>query len=275
MRVVVAPDSFKECLRAAEVAEAIAAGVRRARSDAEVLTVPMTDGGQGLLASLRSLFPIELYEEWTVGPMGAPVSAAFGILELTVDGAAQRLGIVEMAAASGLELVSPADRNPLVATTFGTGQLMRAAVAAGAQRLLVGIGGSATNDGGAGMAQALGWKLRDAAGRDLPYGGAALARLAEIVPPDDDGWRPVPVEVACDVTNVLCGPTGASAVYGPQKGATPAMVAELDAALGRLQEVARRRLGVDRCGLPGGGAAGGLGAGLVAFTGANLRRGVE
>lgn len=182
--------------------------------------------------------------------------------------------VIEMAAASGLPLIAPDRRDPRVTTTRGTGDLIHAALDAGARRLLVGIGGSATNDGGAGMAQALGVRLLDTAGRDLPPGGAALARLDRV---DVSGRDPrlvgVEVIVASDVTNPLCGPTGASAVYGPQKGATPEMVEELDAALAHYATVLRRDLGADVAEVPGSGAAGGLGAGLLAFLGARLQPG--
>jgi glycerate kinase len=182
--------------------------------------------------------------------------------------------VIEMAAASGLPLIAPDRRDPRVTTTRGTGDLIHAALDAGARRLLVGIGGSATNDGGAGMAQALGVRLLDTAGRDLPPGGAALARLDRV---DVSGRDPrlvgVEVVVASDVANPLCGPTGASAVYGPQKGATPEMVDELDAALAHYATILRRDLGADVAEVPGAGAAGGLGAGLLAFLGARLQPG--
>jgi glycerate kinase len=184
--------------------------------------------------------------------------------------------VIEMAAAAGLPLVPPEWRDPRITTTFGVGQLMRAALDAGCARILIGIGGSATNDGGAGMAQALGARLLDADGNDLPHGGAALARLARIDTSSLDArLAQTSVRVACDVTNPLAGPEGASAVYGPQKGATPEMVAELDAALAHYAEVVQRDLGADVASVPGAGAAGGLGAGLLAFAQAELVPGAQ
>jgi glycerate 2-kinase len=198
------------------------------------------------------------------------VRARFGLLG---DG---RAAVVEMAEASGLPLVPKAKRNPLVTTTRGTGELIAAALDRGADRILLGIGGSATVDGGAGMAEALGVRLLDAKGRPVPPGGGGLAKLARIdVSGLDPRVRGARIEVACDVTNPLCGPRGAARVYGPQKGATPAMVAALDRNLARLARIIRRDLGIDVTKLSGGGAAGGLGVGLVAFCGATLRPGVE
>jgi glycerate kinase len=184
--------------------------------------------------------------------------------------------VIEMAKAAGLALVPPGKRDPRITTTYGVGELLQHAYDAGARHLIVGIGGSATNDGGAGMAQALGYHLLDENGHELPPGGLALSRLARIhVGGVHANWQEAEVDVACDVTNPLTGPSGASAVYGPQKGATPEMVAELDAALQDFAGIIRRDLGVDVGRLPGAGAAGGLGAGLVAFTGARLRPGAE
>ncbi|MCL4426408.1 MAG: glycerate kinase [Firmicutes bacterium] len=204
------------------------------------------------------------------GPLGHKVEAFFGILG---DG---RTAVVEMAAASGLTLVPPEKRNPLITTTYGTGELILAAVQAGCRRIIVGIGGSATNDGGVGMAQALGIRFLDQEGREIGPGGRELARIALL---DVSGLNPVlngaEIDVACDVNNPLTGPRGAAAVYGPQKGATPAMVQELDAALNHLAAVIRRDLGKDAAEIPGAGAAGGLGAGLMAFLDARLRPGMD
>jgi glycerate kinase len=204
------------------------------------------------------------------GPLGEPITARFGLLG---DG---RTAVIEMASASGLVLVPSQRRNPLIATTRGTGELLLAAIAAGARRVIVGIGGSATNDGGAGLGQALGYRLLDSHGRDLEPGGGHLDRLDRI---DRSGRRPeldgIEVAVACDVTNALCGPSGASAVYGPQKGATPAMVAQLDANLAHFAHIVARDLGIAIRDLPGSGAAGGLGGGLVAFAGGRLEGGVN
>ncbi|HEU5439259.1 MAG TPA: glycerate kinase [Ktedonobacterales bacterium] len=268
-RIVAAPQALKGSLDAAEVGAAIAAGVRDVLPAAEVVVVPVADGGEGTVRALVAATGGELRRATVTGPTGDPVEAEYGLL-----GAApgeERAAVIEMAAASGLPLVPLERRNPLVTTTRGTGELMRAALDAGARRLLIGIGGSATNDGGAGMAQALGAHLLDAAGRELPPGGAALAELAHIdVSGLDARLQAAEVRVACDVNNPLCGPRGASAVYGPQKGATPAMVAQLDAALAHYVAVLRRDLGADVAGVPGAGAAGGLGAGMMAFAHAEL-----
>jgi glycerate kinase len=290
LRIVIAPQALKGSLDAPEVAAAIAAGVRDVFPDAEIESVPVADGGEGTVRALVAATSGELRRTRVTGPLGELVEAEWGLLgdgqtalshqqpllpegkrEASGAGGEVRTAVIEMAAASGLPLVSPARRNPFVTTTRGTGELMRAALDAGARRLLIGIGGSATNDGGAGMAQALGARLLDAAGHDLPVGGAALADLARI---DVSGLDPrlaeAEVRVACDVSNPLIGPTGASAVYGPQKGATPDMVRQLDAALSHYAEVLRRDLGADVAGVPGAGAAGGLGAGLLAFAHARL-----
>ncbi|MCG0278425.1 MAG: glycerate kinase [Thermanaeromonas sp.] len=269
-RIVIAPDSFKESLEAPQVAKAIAAGVKKVFPDVETVEVPLADGGEGLTTTLVAATGGKLMEALVTGPLGEPVTARWGILG---DG---RTAVVEMAQASGLPLVPKEKRNPLYTTTYGTGELIREALKSGCQRLIVGIGGSATNDGGAGMAQALGVRLLDEAGLDIPWGAVGLEKLNRI---DMENIFPrikeVEILVACDVDNPLCGPRGASAVYGPQKGATPEMIPRLDAALARLADVIARDLGVEVRDLPGAGAAGGLGAGLVAFLGATLRRGIE
>ncbi len=270
MKIAIAPDSFKECLSAAEVAEAIAEGVRRALPGCETVCVPMADGGEGTVDALVAATDGRLVDVTVTGPVGAPVPARYGLLG-NAGGA-----VIEMAAASGLALVRPEARNPRIATTYGTGELIRDALERGVSRIIIGIGGSATNDGGAGAAQALGISLRDETGQELPPGGAALAQLAAI-----DLSRRHPrlqdcvLDVACDVDNPLCGPKGASRVYGPQKGATPAMVDELDAALQHFGALIEAQLGMPVLDVPGAGAAGGLGAGLIAFAGGVLRPGVE
>ncbi|MBE3598627.1 MAG: glycerate kinase [Limnochordaceae bacterium] len=269
-RVVVAPDSFKGSASAREVAEAIARGLSRAMPGLSVETVPMADGGEGTVEALVEATGGRYVTETVTGPLGEPVEARFGMLG---DG---QTAVIEMAAASGLPLVPASRRNPLVTTTYGTGQLMRAALDAGATRILIGIGGSATVDGGAGMAQALGARLLDAEGHPIDFGGGALDRLARIdLSSIDPRLRSTTILVACDVRNPLVGPEGAAAVFGPQKGATPAMVRTLDDNLRHLAAVIRRDLGVDVAHLAGAGAAGGLGAGLVAFCGAHLQPGVE
>lgn len=270
MRVVIAPDSFKECASAARVAAAIAAGVKRANPDAKITCVPMADGGEGTVDALVSATKGTLQTTRVTGPMGKAVDAVWGMLG---DG---RTAVIEMAAASGLALAPPDERDPRIASTRGTGELLCAALDRGVTGIILGIGGSATNDGGAGMAQAIGYSLRDEHGNELPPGGAALARLARI---DKSKVHPrlaqCEVLVACDVTNPLCGPHGASHVYGPQKGATPDMVEELDAALRHYADVIESQVkdGISR--YPGAGAAGGLGAGLMAFAGGRLQSGAE
>ena len=267
MKVVAAPNPFKGSLGAPAAASAIARGVRAAWPDAEVVEVPVADGGEGTVEALVAAKHGRLVEVEVEGPLGDPVQAAFGLL----DGG---VAVVELAASSGLPLVPIKKRDPRVTSTYGFGQVLEAARARGVRRIIAGIGGSATNDGAAGMAQALGYRLLDERGDELPRGGAALARLARIDRSAiDPAWDEVTVEVAVDVTNPLCGPEGASAVYGPQKGATPDMVAELDAALRHFADVVERDLGRGVADLPGAGAAGGAGAGLVAFLDATLTRG--
>jgi glycerate kinase len=267
-RYVAAPNPFKGSLGSPAAAAAIARGIRRVHPEAEVIEVPIADGGEGTVEALVAAKAGRLVKASVEGPLGDPVEAAFGVLE------GGRAAVVELAAASGLTLVPKELRDPRVTSTFGFGQLLDAARRSGVQRIIAGIGGSATNDGGAGMAQALGFRLLDARGEELERGGAALARLDSIRPPAIDEWLMVSVEVAVDVTNPLCGPEGATRVYGPQKGATSeAVLAELDAALANLARVIARDLHREVADLPGAGAAGGAGAGLVAFLGARLRRG--
>jgi glycerate kinase len=230
--------------------------------------VPVADGGEGTVDALVAAHSGRLVKVRVEGPLGDPVEAAYGLID---DG---KTAVVELAAASGLPLVPEDGRDPRVTSTFGFGQLLGAAKDAGVGRVIAGIGGSATNDGGAGMAQALGYRLLDAEGKDLPHGGAALSRLDRIdASGADPHWREIDVGVACDVRNPLTGPEGATAVYGPQKGASGPMIEELDNALKRFAEVVRRDLGVEVDEVPGAGAAGGAGAGLVAFLAAKLQPG--
>jgi glycerate 2-kinase len=270
MRVVIAPDKFKGSLSASAAAEAMARGVRRAAPGATIDQVPMADGGEGTVAALVAATGGTVCEATVRGPMGEPLVARYGLLG---DG---QTAAIEMATASGLVLVPSERRDPTVATTWGTGELLLAAIAAGARRLIVGIGGSATNDGGAGLGQALGFRLLDEEGRELGPGGGALGRLARV---DSTNRRTeldgIEVAVACDVTNPLCGPTGASAVYGPQKGATPEMIRALDANLEHFARIVERDLGVSMRDVPGSGAAGGLGGGLIAFAGGRLGPGID
>jgi len=270
MRIVVAPQEFKGSLTAVQAAAAIATGLTRVLPDTMVEQVPLADGGPGTVAAVVAAAGGELRTVACRDPLGRPIAGAFGL----VDGG--RTAVVEMAAAAGLTLLRPEERDARRASTEGVGDLIRAAVGAGARRIVVGLGGSATNDGGSGMARALGVRFLDAHGHELPPGGAALLHLARVdIAGLDPRLRDVEVIGATDVRNPLCGPEGASAVYGPQKGATPAEVAELDAALRHYADVLRRDLGVDVAEQPGAGAAGGLGAALVAFLGARLRSGFE
>ncbi len=268
MKVVVAPNSFKGSLSASEAAAAIARGVRAAIPDAEVIEIPVADGGEGTVDALVSSRKGTYKDVEVEGPLSDPVRATYGL----IDGG--RTGVVELASASGLTLIPIEKRDPRQASTYGFGQLLEAVRKQGVASIIAGIGGSATNDGGAGMTQALGYRLLDAAGRDLPRGGAALAQLARIESSGfDAGWRAVRVMVACDVTNPLTGPEGASYVYGPQKGADPDAVRELDQALANFAGVIERDLGKQVADIPGAGAAGGAGAGLVAFLDARLVKG--
>jgi len=272
MRVLIAPDKFRGTLTAAQAARAVATGWRRARPDDEVVEVPMADGGEGTLDAMVDALDGERRRASVHGPLGDAVGAEYGI----VPGPSGVMAVVEMARASGLALIGEARRDPKRTTTRGTGELILAALGAAPAEVVVCIGGSATNDGGAGLAQALGVQLLDRAGGEIGPGGAALLDLQRI---DVSGVEPAVRRtrflVACDVENPLTGPQGASVVFGPQKGATADDVLLLDRALGHLAAVIFRDLGLDVRDLPGGGAAGGLGAGLVAFLGAHLRPGVE
>lgn len=270
MKIVIAPDSYKESLSALEVAQAVASGFRQVFPDAEYVLVPVADGGEGTVDAMVAATGGRREAVAVSGPLGARVEAFYG---LTGDG---ETAVIEMAAASGLALVPAAQRNPLRTSSRGTGELIRAALDAGARRFILGIGGSATNDGGAGMVQALGARLLDAEGRELDGSGGDLARLDRIdVSALDARLAECRIEVACDVENPLTGPRGASAVFGPQKGATPEMVQVLDANLARLARIVERDLGVAVDQVPGAGAAGGMGAAMLAFFGATLKPGIE
>ncbi len=230
MKIIIAPDSFKESLTAAQVAQAIENGFRKVLPDAEYVRIPVADGGEGTLQSLVDATGGRIIDQTVTGPWGKLRVAGFGLLG---DGLT---AVIEMARASGLELVAPENRNPLYTTSFGTGQLIRGALGMGVKRIIVGIGGSATNDGGAGMMQALGVRFLDKAGNELPAGGAALADLADIdISNVDPRLEHVEFIAACDVDNPLTGDNGASAIFGPQKGATPEMVEQLDPALANLR----------------------------------------
>ena len=270
MRIVVAPNAFKGSLTARQAAAAMAAGVARAVADVEIVQVPVADGGDGLVDVALQALGGEPRTLSVTGPLGEPVEATFCHVP------AMRFAAIEMALASGLALV-PADRRDVMrATTRGTGELIAAALGLGVRRIGVGIGGSATNDGGTGMAAALGVRFLDATGDEVEPVGGTLLRIARIDTSGlDERVRGVRIEAVCDVDNPLTGATGAAHVYGPQKGATPEQVAVLDAGLVHLAEVIEKDLGLQVADLPGSGAAGGLGAGLRAFLGAELRRGVD
>jgi glycerate 2-kinase len=270
MKVVIAPDSFKESMTAAEVCAAVEAGFRKVFRDTEFLQVPVGDGGEGTVRSVVDATGGRIVEVTATGPLGEKVDAFYG---LTGDG---KTAVIEMAAASGLHLVPREQRNPLVTTTRGTGELILDALDKKVERIVLGLGGSATNDGGAGMASTLGVKFLDVNGEELRPGGEALGELLTIDVSDiDSRLKSVKVDVACDVTNPLTGPLGASAVFGPQKGATPEMVGVLDASLKRYAEVVERNVGLQVDELPGAGAAGGLGAGVVAFLDGKLQSGID
>ena len=267
-RILVAPLEFKGSLTAGQAARAIEAGVRSGWPEVEVIVLPLADGGPGTADALVEALGGQWHSAWAHDALGRPLQAQWASWS--------RGGVVEMARASGLSLLAPAERDALVASTLGTGELIVHALKHGIRSLLVGVGGSATNDGGVGALQALGYRFLDASGRALPPGGAALRNLARIVP---DGLLPAVHEtemtVMTDVLNPLCGPSGASAVYGPQKGASPEDVELLDAALAHLAEIVKRDLGIDAAHLPGTGAAGGLSYGLLVGCGARISRGFE
>ena len=268
MKIVIAPDSFKESLSAPEVAAAIARGWQQVFPEAECLLRPMADGGEGTVDALLAAVGGERRECEVRGPMGEPVKAHWGWL-------GQGTAVIEMAAASGLHWVPREQRDARVASSFGTGELIREALDAGATRIILGLGGSATNDAGVGLLQALGMRFLDARGRELTPGGAALAGLDQLdLSGLDARLLKVQIEVAADVDNPLCGPRGASAVFGPQKGATPEHVAELDTALGHFARIAATTLGEDHANYPGVGAAGGLGFAARAFLKASFRPGI-
>ena len=265
MRVVCAPDSFKESMTAAQAASAMARGVRAVVSDADVVEIPLADGGEGFVAALASALGADLHEVELPDALGRPSRGHFAL--------AGDVAILEVAQAVGLAAVAPGDRDILRSSSVGVGRLITAALDAGARRLVVGLGGSATNDAGAGMLTALGVAFLDADGRPVEPVPAALGRVVTV---DASGLDPrlagVVVEAACDVTAPLCGPGGASAVFGPQKGATPDLVPVLDALLGRLADLSGATADAGR---PGAGAAGGLGWALLAFCGATTRPGIE
>ena len=270
MKIVLAPDSYKNSLTAKQVAQSMKKGFAKVYPDAEFVNVPMADGGEGTVQSLVDARNGQMVTETVVNPLGNKTQAQYGLID---DG---QVAVIEMAQASGIQFINQFTQNPYVTTTFGTGELIKSAIQKGAKTIIIGIGGSATNDGGAGMAQALGAHLLDDKGEELQYGGAMLKKLdhidiSEMLPELKD----VKVVIASDVTNPLTGENGASHVFGPQKGANPEMVDFLDEALSHYADVLKRDLGKDLEQTPGAGAAGGLGAGLLAFTNSQMRSGVD
>lgn len=270
MKIVLAPDSYKNSLTAKQVAQSMKKGFAKVYPDAEFVNVPMADGGEGTVQSLVDARNGQMVTETVVNPLGNKTQAQYGLID---DG---QVAVIEMAQASGIQFINQFTKNPYVTTTFGTGELIKSAINKGAKTIIIGIGGSATNDGGAGMAQALGAKLLDDKGEELQYGGAMLKKLdhidsSEMLPELKD----VKVIIASDVTNPLTGKNGASHVFGPQKGASPEMADFLDEALSHYADVLKRDLGKDLEQTPGAGAAGGLGAGLLAFTNSQMRSGVD
>ena len=266
MNILVACDSFKDALPADAVCRAIAAGLKKSHPGATIAQMPLSDGGEGLLDVLRGPLGLEWIEKTVADPLGRNIQGRYG---LSAD---RQTYVVEMAEASGLQRLTLAERNPLLTSTLGTGQLLDDARRRGARRAILAIGGSATNDAGLGAATALGWGFLDGNGNIVPPDGGHLSAIVKLVP------APMPfdsMDVLCDVTNPLFGPTGAAWVYGRQKGGSDAVLAELDDGLKHLAALVKAQLGRDVADLPGAGAAGGLGYGAVAFLGAQLRRGIE
>ncbi|MBP2032871.1 glycerate kinase [Clostridium algifaecis] len=268
--ILLAPDSFKESMTAKEACEAMEKGIKKVNKDINCIQVPMADGGEGTMQSLVDATGGKIYKLRVVGPLGNEVESEYGIL------GDKETGIIEMASASGMALVPAEKRNPLVTTTYGTGQLIKDCLNHKVKKLLIGIGGSSTNDGGAGAIQALGGKLTDKEGKEIGFGGGELDKLARIDLTDfDKRLKDVEVEVACDVTNPLCGEKGASNVFGPQKGATREMIKTLDDNLRHYADVIKKQISVDVINVPGSGAAGGLGAGLMVFLDGKLKNGID
>ncbi|WP_252314973.1 glycerate kinase [Sinobaca sp. H24] len=271
MKIVIAPDSFKESMTALEAAESMKKGWKDIfGEEASVDVIPMADGGEGTTTSLAEALEASMHQIEVTSPNGEKVTAEYAVSK---DG---RTAVLEMAEASGIGLVDEKERNPLTATSYGTGELIQDALGKGVEKIIIGIGGSATNDGGAGMIQALGGRLLDNEGQEVAAGGAALAGLHSIhLSGLDDRLKQVSISVACDVKNPLTGKNGASAVYGPQKGATPDMVKTLDEALGVFADVMKRDLNADIAHIEGAGAAGGMGAGLIGCLDASLESGID
>jgi glycerate 2-kinase len=270
VKIIIAPDSYKGSLTAKEVSDSIERGIRKVYSDAQIEKVPMADGGEGTVQSLVDGTGGRIIKVRVKDPLLRDVDSFYGILG---DG---KTAVIEMAAASGLPLISEDEQNPMKTTTYGTGELIKHALDKGCTNIIIGIGGSATNDGGAGMVKALGVKLLDKKNEDVGFGGGSLEKIHSIdISGMDPSIKDCKVIAACDVDNPLCGPSGASYVFGPQKGADEEMVRLLDRNLANYAQVVKKDLGIDIMDLPGSGAAGGLGGGLMAFLNANLKRGID
>jgi glycerate kinase len=270
MKIVIAPDSFKESLTALEVADAIEQGFKKFYPHADYVRIPMADGGEGTVQSLVDALKGKVVEQSVTAPLGNKIQAFFGI------SGDNQTAVIEMAAASGLHLVSPAQRNPLKTTSFGTGELIKAALDLGVKKIILGIGGSATNDAGAGMLQALGVQLLDANNQQIGLGGDNLSLISKIdLSKLDSRLQQVEILVACDVDNPLCGEKGASAVFGPQKGATPEIVQQLDRALFHFSDIVQQDLHLNIREQAGAGAAGGMGGGLLLLPNVQLKAGVQ
>lgn len=270
MKILIAPDSFKGSLTSIEAANAIAKGFLRAFTSAVIEKIPMADGGEGTVEALVNATGGSVRRLRVTGPLGQEVDSYYGVL------GDNQTAVIEMAAASGLTMIEKDKRNPSITTSLGTGELIMQAIDDGFRKIILGIGGSATNDGGAGMAQALGVRFLNESGEDLPMGGLSLRHLSRVdISGIDSRVAKTEIIVACDVDNPLLGQRGASAVYGPQKGATSEMVHKLDEALRNFADVSRLATGRDAAEIPGAGAAGGMGAGLLFFTNAVLKPGIE
>ncbi len=268
MKIVIAPSGFKESLSAEESAEIIAGGIRKIFKDAEIVEMPLGDGGEGFTRTMIDATDGKIYKVSATGPTGEKIESHFGTFK---DDAGKTVAVLEMAAAAGLSLVPKEQRNPFATTTFGVGELIKAAMDTGAEKILLGCGDSGTNDGGAGAAQALGVKLLDKNGKNIEQSGAGLKNLAKIdLSERDERLEKVTIDVACNIKNILCGKKGVARVFGPQKGATPEQVEEMSDALDKYAEIIKRDCGKDVKNMPGGGASGGMGAGLHALLGAEL-----
>lgn len=272
MKIVIAPDSFKESLTALEVTQAIEEGILRVLPDVEIIKIPMADGGEGTLQTLIDSFSGTIITQQVIAPLGNKINANFGIYQDQGQG----IAVIEMATASGLPLVPIEQRNPLITTTYGTGELIKAALDHGVKKIILGIGGSATNDAGVGMLQALGGRFKDKNNQEISFGGAALAQINQIdLSRLDPRLKQVEIEVACDVKNPLCGINGAAVVFAPQKGANPKQVQILDNALIHFAKLAQQQYQQNILTIAGSGAAGGLGGGLLLLPNVILKSGFE